>query len=909
MASIFDTVRQKVSDFAKTINPAVQKYTQAYQKVSPYIPFAPQVPQPQKQVQQNINNYIKPTVQGAKNFYQGFTESPNIYDTKLGTKSFGYQAGKTFSGFSPVSVGPIVQAGSGVVKQIPRLVQGLQQFGKVTQPFYTMLGKAGQDIATDPKTGKIDPSSALAFGLVFGGSQLLSSKSKLKLLDEDVKAIGNIANRASKRWFNQAGKVDLVQMAKDENIVDTILGNKYKAPISELKKIPLDKKINTLFGIAMEDYRGGPKIQPGLSTSELKGVKQIDQPLQQKLVVDPVKKIINAIKNARPIRNEQEALYTTERAKRIEAFTKVGQETAGESGFYKQLGTLKGELPKAEYESLRGAIDQQTVDSLFEKVKTSSVITDFEKITAGNALAKLLGKQGVGVPTKNELSLLNDVFGEEFTQAILSKRPIMEKVMDTMKDVLSIPRSLLAGGFDMSYGLRQGIFGAYKYPKQWASAFKEQFKYFASDKAIEELHQNIIQRPTYQDMRKSGLAIMNLGSNLTKREEQFRSSLAEKIPIIGKFIRASGRAYTGFANKFRADVFDEMMKIGQRTGAINDPKFLTDTSKFINAMTGRGTLGPLEKIGGELSSVLFSPRLLASRLQLLSPLYYARLHPTVRKEALKTLFGFTTATGTLLALGKLGGFDIVTDSTNSDFLKLKRGNTRIDIMGGFQQPIVLIARMLSGELTSSTTGKTYKLGEGYNPITRYDIVNQYFENKTAPVMSFILSMMKGKGFDNQPLDIKKEIANRLVPMFIQDMKELYLDDPSSVPLGIPSFFGAGIQTYKPETPTAKAIMLDKELVKLSPNEANVKVKQLKESDPDTYEKLHEVIKERKLGLTRQDNILKQQFVKDRAISVHKEIMKLKTSEERNLKLQEYIKKGIVTDAVKEELKRIIKEGR
>ena len=96
--------------------------------------------------------------------------------------------------------------------------------------------------------------------------------------------------------------------------------------------------------------------------------------------------------------------------------------------------------------------------------------------------------------------------------------------------------------------------------------------------------------------------------------------------------------------------------------------------------------------------------------------------------------------------------------------------------------------------------------------------------------------------------------------------------------------------------------------KLTPEEANKKVLEIKKSDPDTFEKLKEVVKERKLGLTRDDNLLKQKLVVPRALEVHKRIMKLQTSEERNALLKEYIKKGIVTDAVKKELKRLIKEG-
>jgi hypothetical protein len=300
-------------------------------------------------------------------------------------------------------------------------------------------------------------------------------------------------------------------------------------------------------------------------------------------------------------------------------------------------------------------------------------------------------------------------------------------------------------------------------------------------------------------MQQSRLSLTDLGTVLTEREERFMSNWAEKIPVAGQLVKASSRAYTGFLNKFRSDVFSSMVDNSKAIGLNPETDLVLAESiaKFVNSATGRGSLGTFQGAAKVLNSVFFSPRLIASRMNLLNPVYYVNLQPSVRKQALKSLFAFAGAVSTTLGLAKLAGADVQTDPRSTDFLKIKIGNTRLDVMGGFQQYLVAASRLISGETISSTTGEAIKMGEGYKPLTRYAILGRIMESKEAPIASFITTLLKGQNFRGEDIDVSEEIINRLTPMITQDLMDLYKDNPAMLPLGALASFGIGTQTYPP----------------------------------------------------------------------------------------------------------------
>lgn len=514
-----------------------------------------------------------------------------------------------------------------------------------------------------------------------------------------------------------------------------------------------------------------------------------------------VSNIMDALTTAERLTPEQKALYSAERGKRIQEAVSAGKAVGGgEAGYYAKLGQLKGELPKVEFETLRGKITQQDIDDIFKLVEKHPSLNEFEVLSAQRGLVKILGAKGGYLPAPREIELLRQVFPEEFISTLIKHKSLTSKLFEGGAEVLNLPRAVMAS-FDLSAPLRQGVFFIGK-PKQFIPAFKDMFKYAFNEKAYQGGMAQIKTRPTYNVM-KENVAFTEIGGGLVKAEERFMSNLAEKIPIIGKGIRASNRAYTGFLNKLRADVFDDIYKRAIETGQLGrNPDIAKDIGRLVNSGTGRGSLGELNKSLIVLNGIFFSPRLMASRLNLLNPAFYIKLDPFVRKEALKSLISFGGLAGSVLGLAKLGGMEVGIDPRSADFGKIKIGDTRYDIWGGFQQYMVLASRLASGEMVMSTTGKEYELGKGYKPTTRKDIIIRFLESKENPVLSFVTKLLSSEKNLNKEFRLAPEIVNRFIPMFVSDMYDLSQEKGAKgIPMALPGAFGTGVQTYGEQIPT------------------------------------------------------------------------------------------------------------
>ena len=654
------------------------------------------------------------------------------------------------------------------------------------------------------------------------------------------------------------------------------------------------------------------------------------------------KELEETLKQAQKLTAEQAKIYSEERAKRIGAAMAVGKKSTGEAGFFKELGQLKGPLTKVDFEALRPNFTQAKINQMFEEIKNSPVLGGgFDSITARQGLLKILDGQ---LPTRSEIKLLSEVMPKSVIDALMDKRANLVKLFDLGTRVANVPRELLSS-FDLSAPLRQGFFLISR-PRQFLPAFWDMFKYFFSQKQYEELGLDIIKNPYYKKMRNAGLALTDVGDVLTNREEAFMAGLVEKIPGIGRIAKGSSRAYTGFLNKLRADTFADLAKKAELAGVANR-KTYKDLARFINSATGRGTIQSLERAMPILNSVLFSPRLVMSRINMLNPYTYATYDPFVRKEALKTLLGTASIAGSVLGLASLAGADVETDPRSADFAKIKVGNTRYDVLGGFQQYFRTLTQFITGQKVSSTTGQIMTVGEGYKPLTRTDILAQFGESKLNPIASLILNVARGTTYTGEKTDIPTEVIARVTPLILQDLYSLYQDPNTRNLLQIlPSVFGVGTQTYgasvpvtgigplgkpvteiKPQqglpekirstllgapelttTPGFAITSFTQDLYKMPKEQRNREFARIAQENPELAKKIVKEAQDMIKGITPQDKAVRALGIAngDRAKRIAKELKDLKTRQERERLWQDYVNKKIITAEVAAQINELLK---
>ena len=219
--------------------------------------------------------------------------------------------------------------------------------------------------------------------------------------------------------------------------------------------------------------------------------------------------------------------------------------------------------------------------------------------------------------------------------------------------------------------------------------------------------------PGYQLMKDSGLYIADIKDpKLTAREEDFTTNLATKIPALGELVKESERAYVAYLNKLRVDIFSLGVEIMQNNGKSfgTNPEDYKALARYVNDITGRGELpGKLHGAGPALNTILFSPRLIISRLRLLTnwanPFWYFKTPMEVKKMYAKDMGLFIAFSSAVLLAFAASGADVEDDPRSSDLGKIRYGDTRWDIWGGFLQLVRTAIQAYTQQVKSTATGK------------------------------------------------------------------------------------------------------------------------------------------------------------------------------------------------------------
>lgn len=413
-------------------------------------------------------------------------------------------------------------------------------------------------------------------------------------------------------------------------------------------------------------------------------------------------------------------------------------------------------------------------------------------------------------------------------------RSKMSKFSDGFASVLNLPRSIMSS-IDFSAPLRQGVIPTISHPIIAAKAFAEMFAASISQKRFDRFFNDLRESDAFVAMQKSGLYVADpTNPKLSVKEEAFMSNLAEKIPLIGKLIKGSERAYVSYLNKMRVDLFKQGADILLSKGktienALGAYKVL---ASFVNNSTGRGSMTEtLEKSAPILNSLFFSPRLIAARLNFLNPVYYVKTFtkdPQVGRMLLGDMAKFVAFTMSVLALAKMGCKDdeecgVETDARSTDFGKIKVKDTRYDIWGGFQQYIRFFTQMYTGQ-SKSIDGEIRNISgddnvEGTKSFgsTRMTVLMRFARGKLSPVPATLVDIMNkrtvmgekikmefsnpfatNENLSDKEIDLTDKAKSILLPLIVTDVKDAVKEQGIKA-LGtvwLPATFGIGVQTFK-----------------------------------------------------------------------------------------------------------------
>lgn len=293
------------------------------------------------------------------------------------------------------------------------------------------------------------------------------------------------------------------------------------------------------------------------------------------------------------------------------------------------------------------------------------------------------------------------------------------------------------------------------------------------------------------------------GLDIGTGEEYYPSLAPEKIPLLGRLFKASNIAFESGAMRLRADIFDKYVGIAREGGVdLSNDLEVRSIGKLVNTLTGRGSLGPLEKIGKTVNVVLFSPKFLASNVEFLTAhlvSFDAKMSPFARKQAAVNLMKVTAGlAGVAIIANAIFPGCVEYDPRSSDFMKIRIGNTRFDISGGMASVITLAARLTTLS-TKNARGQVRPLNEkGYGKRSALDVFVDFMAGKASPAFAPVVDYLRGSTFGGKPVTLVGEVENVFVPFPITNVQELLTTPGGANPLlgEAADALGISVNTYQ-----------------------------------------------------------------------------------------------------------------
>ena len=389
-------------------------------------------------------------------------------------------------------------------------------------------------------------------------------------------------------------------------------------------------------------------------------------------------------------------------------------------------------------------------------------------------------------------------------------RSVSQAAKDEFLGALGASKTLRSS-VDISAPFRQGgiLFLRPFQARQSYRAAANMFKAFKS-KDFETINQAIATHPDARLMENSGLYLANrVNEGLSAGEEAFLkrsgSWIGRKVAN-APGVKQSDQMYSTFLDTQRVQRFQQFKRAIDKRGL--SPEEAMDAYKkaaqWVNITTGRGSLGQkIDKSFEALNYALFSPRFVASRLNILNPVMYVRNAMTpggrvVLKGQMSDLMQFLGVVSGIALTARQAGADVSLDYKSPDFLKIKFGNRRYDFGAGVTQALRLAMRVGDDTIRA---GAYFATGDkSYKPKPRElatDVAENFLSYKLSPPAALVRDFFKGKTIEGKPFTPARAAASVVVPMQIADFVEAYQQEgfPGLI-YSAPGAVGIGYQNYQ-----------------------------------------------------------------------------------------------------------------
>lgn len=374
-------------------------------------------------------------------------------------------------------------------------------------------------------------------------------------------------------------------------------------------------------------------------------------------------------------------------------------------------------------------------------------------------------------------------------KALISKKTVGETInpnnwIRATQAIMGATKGLVAS-FTSHAPLKHGFMALFENPKNWLHNYKVQFSDAAQEIAGKDVMSAIRAEGFARENSINGIYDKWIPNELSKTNEEYHSDLPAKVPILGKVYKGSKTMFDGFNLRMRMDLVDHYVNIVKKMGLDpQDREVAKAWGKLAIDQTGGKTTNPDNALG----FFLFSQRLLKSQSNNLTAHIFDKTATTaVKVQSAKTLAKAIVGVGAVMATANaLRPGTVELDPRSSNSGKIRIGDTRFDIEGGYGSIITLGARIASAvqgkpAIKSGSTGVMSNLGSGFGQTSYGTLVGDFLTGRGSPTEQVISDLANQQTFSGGKPSLRSEVGSLITPIPVQTYGQLK-NDPNAANL-------------------------------------------------------------------------------------------------------------------------------